>query len=172
MTWKFDPTHSHVQFSVRHMMVATVKGHFGAFSAEAELDPSNLSQSKVSATADVASISTGVDQRDAHLRSGDFFDAEKFPHMQLVTTSIKANGEDLVVEANLTIRGVTKPVTLRGELLGPVKDPWGNQRIGVQLQGELDREEFGITWNQALETGGALVGKKVKLDLGAEFTKA
>ncbi len=170
MTWQLDPTHAHVQFAARHMMVATVKGHFEKFDAVADLDPTDFSKSKVSATVQVASIATGVEQRDAHLRSADFFDADNFPTMTLVTTSIQVKGEDLTVVADVTIRGTTKSLTFKGELLGPTKDPWGFQRVGVQLQGELDREEFGLKWNQVLEAGGVAVGKKIKIDIDAEFT--
>lgn len=170
MTWQLDPTHAHVQFSARHMMVATVKGQFKNFTAEAEIDPSDLSKSKVKASAEVASISTGVEQRDGHLKSADFFDAENHPTLTLVSTAVRAKGEDLEVVADLTIRGVTKSVTFKGEVFGPAKDPWGNQRIGVNLHGEVLREDFGLLWNQALETGGVVVSNKVKIEIDAEFT--
>ncbi len=172
MTWNIDPTHTQVQFSVRHMMISTVRGSFGSFSAEANIDPDAIESASVTATAQVSSIQTGDAQRDGHLKSADFFDAEKFPELKLASTKVQKSGDTVTVEANLTIKGITKPIVLKGEVLGPAKDPWGNLRVGFSVQGELDREDFGLTWNQALETGGVLVGKKVKIDLNAQFVAA
>lgn len=169
MTWQLDTAHSQVQFSVRHMMISTVRGKFTSFAAEAELDPKDLSKAQVSASADVASIETGDAQRDGHLKSADFFDAEKFPQLKLVSRAVSSSGESVTVTADLTIRDVTKSITLKGDLLGPAKDPWGSQRLGVHLAGEIDREDFGLTWNQALEAGGVLVGKKVKIEIDVEL---
>ena len=169
MTWKIDPAHSQVQFSVKHMMISTVRGHFEKFETEATINPTDITQSKVVAKAQAASIQTGEPQRDAHLKSPDFFDAETFPELVLETKQVKAKGEDLVVDAELTIRGVTQPVQFKGEVQGPAKDPWGNQRIAFSLSAEINRDDFGLNWNQALETGGFLVGKKVKLELEVQF---
>lgn len=171
MSWQLDTAHSHVQFSVRHMMISTVRGKFTSFSADAEFDPAALEKAQVKASVDVASIETGDAQRDGHLKSADFFDAEKFPKIELVTRSVKKSGDSVEVSADLTIRGVTKSVTFKGEVSGPAKDPWGNERVGFGVHAEVDREDFGLTWNQALETGGVLVGKKVKIEIDAEFTK-
>lgn len=168
-TWKIDPAHSQVQFSVRHMMISTVRGHFEKFEADATIDPTDITQSKVVAKAQAASIQTGEPQRDGHLKSPDFFNAEAFPEMVLKTKAVQANGEDLVVDADLTIRDVTQPVQFKGEVQGPAKDPWGNQRIAFSLTAEINREDFGLTWNQALEAGGVLIGKKVKLHLEVQF---
>lgn len=169
MVWKLDPSHTQVQFSVRHMMISTVRGHFEKFEADATIDLENISASKVVAKAEAASVQTGEQQRDNHLRSPDFFDAEKFPQLKLESTAVKKVGDDIVVEALLTIKDVTKPVQFKGEVLGPSKDPWGNQRVGFSVSAEVDREDFGLLWNQALETGGVLVAKKVKLQLEAQF---
>ncbi len=169
MAWQIDPTHSQIQFSVRHMMISTVRGRFSAFSAEAEIDSQNLAQSSVSATVQADSVDTGEAQRDGHLKSGDFFDAERYPTISLKSRSVQISGDRASVEVDLTIRDVTLPVVLKGEVSGPAKDPWGNLRVGWSLTGELDREAFGLTWNQALETGGVLVAKKVKLEIEAQF---
>lgn len=154
------------------MMISTVRGRFEAFSAEASIDPQNLAASQVSAHVDVSSIQTGEAQRDGHLKSPDFFDVEKFPKIQLRSTAVKTKGSDVEVDVDLTIKDITRPVKFKGEVLGPSKDPWGNQRMGFSLVAELDREDFGLGWNQVLETGGVLVGKKVKIELEAQFVQS
>lgn len=169
MSWQLDNSHSQVTFAVKHMMISTVRGKFESFAADADIDLSDLSRSKVRGTAQVASINTGDAQRDGHLKSPDFFDAENSPEIVLESKSVKVSGEDLTVEADLTIRGVTKPVTLKGEYSGPAQDPWGNNRVGVSVVAEINREDFGLNWNQVLEAGGVLVGKKVKIEIDAEF---
>lgn len=172
MTWKLDPTHTQVQFSVRHMMISTVRGTFQKFEADATIDPTQLTESKVVAKVEVASIQTGEAQRDAHLKSADFFDAENFAVLVLESTKVTVSGDEVTIDANLTIKDITKPIKLSGEVLGPSKDPWGNQRIGFSVSGEIEREAFGLSWNQALEAGGVLVGKKVKINLDAQFVQA
>ncbi len=171
MSWQLDNSHSQISFSVKHMMISTVRGKFESFAANADIDLADLSRSKVRGTAQVASINTGEAQRDGHLKSADFFDAENSPEIVLESKSVKVSGEDLTVEADLTIRGVTKPVTLKGEYSGPTKDPWGNSRVGVSVVAEINREDFGLNWNQVLEAGGVLVGKKVKIEIDAEFVQ-
>lgn len=171
MAWELDKAHSEVGFAVKHMMISTVRGKFTSFDASVTLDPAALESAQVTATVDVASITTGDEARDNHLRAPDFFDAEKHPQMKLVSKRIARDGDEVIVTADLTIRGVTKEVALRGSVEGPAKDPWGGERIGYSLQGELDREDFGLTWNQALETGGVLVGKKVKIELEGQLVK-
>lgn len=164
MTWKLDASHSAIEFSVRHMMISKVRGHFSRFEGALELDPSDLTRARVEATIDAASLDTAEDKRDAHLRSADFFDAEEHPKLSFRSTSITKKGErryELVGE--LTIRDVTRPISFDVTVEGPAKDPWGNQRLGFSLKGELDREDYGLTWNQALEAGGVLVGKKVEI---------
>jgi|SRR5690606_7116166 len=172
MTWKLDPTHTQIQFSVRHMMISTVRGTFQKYEADATIDPSAIGKSKVVAKVEAASINTGEAQRDAHLKSADFFDADNFSHLTLESTKVTTSGDEVTIDANLTIKGITKPIQLKGEVLGPHKDPWGNQRIGFSVSGELEREDFGLSWNQALEAGGVLVGKKVKINLDAQFVQS
>jgi polyisoprenoid-binding protein YceI len=165
MAHQIDPAHTSIGFSVRHMMIAKVRGTFGAYDAKALLDADDLTKSKVEATIDVSSIDTGEADRDAHLCSPDFFDAENHPTIRFTSTAIEAAGAGRYrMTGDLTIKGTTRPVTLDVEATGPAKDPWGNTRFGFSLAGEIDREDFGLTWNQALETGGVLVGKKVKLE--------
>ncbi len=172
MTWNLDSTHTQIQFSVKHMMISTVRGKFEVFSAEANIDLDDFSKSTVSAEVDAASVQTGVEQRDTHLKSADFFDAENHPKLKLVSTKISRNGDDVEITADLTIRGVTKSVVLKGDVSGPAKDPWGSNRVGVSVSASLPREDFGLTWNQALEAGGVLVAKTVKIEIEAQFVQS
>ncbi len=169
MTWQLDPLHAEVGFEVRHMMVSKVRGRFTDFTADVQLDPARPEASHVEASIAVASVDTGVADRDAHLRSADFFDAEQHPRITFRSTRVEPRGEGAFrVEGLLAIRGVERPVALDGEYEGPASDPWGNSRVGFSLSGEIDREEFGLTWNQALEAGGVLVARKVRLTIDAE----
>jgi polyisoprenoid-binding protein YceI len=171
-TWNIDPAHSAAEFNVRHMMIANVKGHFSKVSGELSLDESNISNSSVQASIEAASIETRDDQRDAHLKSADFFDVEKYPLISFKSDKIKQNGE-LSVEGDLTIRGVTRRVTFDIEgPTPPTKDPWGNTRIAISGSTKINRKDFGLTWNAALETGGVLVGDEVTINLDVEFVKA
>lgn len=173
MPYQLDPAHSSIGFSVRHMMIAKVRGAFGKYEVKAKLNADDLAKSHVEATIDVASIDTGVADRDAHLRSADFFDADNHPTIRFVSTSIEPAGEGRYrLGGELTIKDVTQPVTLDVEATGPATDPWGNTRFGFSLTGALDRERFGLTWNQALEAGGVLVGKEVKLDAEVQVIEA
>jgi polyisoprenoid-binding protein YceI len=166
MPFTVDKSHSRIGFVVRHMVVSKVRGAFGSWEATAELDTSDLTKSKVSATIDVSSIDTKEEKRDAHLRSADFFDAEKYPKITFVSKRIEAKGKnEFAVVGDLTIRGTTREVTLVAEALGAGKDPWGNQRMGFELRGAIDRKDFGLTWNQVLEAGGVLVGEKVEIEI-------
>jgi polyisoprenoid-binding protein YceI len=162
-----DPAHTRVGFSVRHLVISNVKGNFTAYTGAFTL---NGASELIAAEAaiDAASIDTGVEKRDDHLRSPDFFDAKAFPAITFESTSISHEENDYVVVGNLTIRGVTKKVTLKGELIGVVKDPWGNVRAGFTAKGRIDRKDFGLTWNKALEAGGVLVGDEVILELDVE----
>jgi polyisoprenoid-binding protein YceI len=169
MTWKIDTSHSEVGFAVRHMMISTVRGKFKSFQADIALDPNNLEAAKVTASIDASSIDTSEEKRDGHLRSADFFDVEKYPALTFTSTKVSRSGTDIEVTGKLKIKDQEHPITLKGELSGPGKDPWGNTRIAFSLSGELDREQWGLTWNQALETGGVLVAKKVKLTLEAQL---
>lgn len=167
-TFALDPVHTHVGFSVRHMMVSKVKGQFGSVAGTVTIaeDPQ---ASHVEADIEVASIDTRDDTRDGHLRSPDFFDAEAFPTITYRSSSVTSVGKGrFSVVGDLTIRDVTRPVELEVSYEGAAQDPWGNQRIGISASGEVDREAFGLTWNQALETGGVLVGKTIRIDIDAE----
>jgi polyisoprenoid-binding protein YceI len=172
-TLNLDPTHSGVHFTVRHMVISKVRGHFGKFSVDAKLDPANLGASSVTATIDVASIDTGVADRDNHLKSPDFFDVAKFPTMSFASRAVTVkNAEAFTLAGALTIHGVTKDITLDGEFGGVGKDPWGNERAGFALRGSLNRKDFGLAWNQMLETGGVLVGETVELNIELELVRA
>lgn len=173
-TWTIDPVHSVAEFKVKHMMISNVKGHFPKVSGTLTLDESNITGSKVEATIDVASIETRDPQRDAHLKSADFFDAEKFPTMSFKSTGIKRTGDgELAVEGDLTIHGVTRKVTFAVEGPTPAaKDPWGNTRVGISAATKISRKDFGLTWNAALETGGILVGDEAAITLDVQFIKA
>ncbi len=172
-TWTLDPTHSGVNFAVRHMVISKVRGHFGKYTADVQLDPENLAASSAKVSLEVASIDTGVADRDAHLKSPDFFDAAKFPAITFASTKVESkNKEHFALVGDLTIHGVTRPITLEGEFGGTGKDPWGNQRAGFAVKGNLNRKDFGLAWNQALETGGVLVGEQVELSIELELIKA
>ena len=163
-TYALDPSHSEVNFVVRHMMISKVRGSFGVKSGTFVLAENPL-DSSVTATAETASISTGDEGRDQHLRSADFFDAEQFPTIEFVSTAVRQDGDDFLVDGDLSLHGVTKPVTFSLELGGFGTDPWGNYKAGATATTTINREDFGLTWNAALETGGVLVGKDVTISL-------
>jgi polyisoprenoid-binding protein YceI len=170
-TWVLDAEHSTVGFAVKHMMVTDQKGAFDTFSGTIELDDKDITKSTVNVTIDPASVNTKNKKRDDHLRSPDFFDAAKFPKMTFVSTKVeKAKDGGLLVTGNLTIRDVTKPVTLTvAPLSDEFKDPWGGSHRGTTATATVNREEFGLTWNKALEKGGFVVGKDVKIELQVEL---
>jgi polyisoprenoid-binding protein YceI len=172
MAWNIDKAHSDVGFAVKHMMISTVRGKFSSFDADVTLDPTSLEAASVTARIDAASIDTNEPKRDGHLRSADFFDAEKYPTLTFTSTKVKRSGDELEVTGNLKIKDQEHPVTLKGEVSGPSKDPWGNTRVGFSLSGEIEREKWGLGWNQALEAGGVLVGKKVKISLEAQLVQS
>ncbi|MCI1017800.1 YceI family protein [Microbacterium sp. C5A9] len=163
-TWVLDPSHSEVTFSVRHMMISKVRGTFGVKSATL-IAPENPLEARVEASVDVTSIDTKDEGRDQHLRSGDFFDTENFPTMEFVSTGARAENGELFVDGDLTIRGITKPVSFELDFGGFGSDPWGNYKAGASAKTVINREDFGLTWNAALETGGVLVGKDVTISL-------
>lgn len=173
-TWNIDPAHTIAEFKVKHMMIANVKGHFSKVSGVLTLDESKLANSHVEATIEAASIETREDQRDAHLKSADFLDVENFPTLNFKSTSINlVRDGELAVEGDMTIRGVTRKVRFAVEgPTPPAKDPWGNTRVAVSATTKINRKDFGLTWNAALETGGILVGEDVTITLDAEFVKA
>jgi polyisoprenoid-binding protein YceI len=169
--WTADAAHSHVGFTVRHMVVSKVRGSFDTFDAKLTIADDPL-QSTVEATIDLASINTGDEGRDGHVKGGDFFDIEQFPTMEFTSTGIRPNGSDYYLDGELTIKGVTKPVTLELEFNGVTKDPWGGTRAGFSASGEVNRGDYGISYNAALETGGVLIGEKLKIEIEIEAVKS
>ncbi|WP_395658599.1 YceI family protein [Nocardioides sp.] len=162
--YTIDPTHTRIGFSTRHAMVTTVRGQFTEFSGTAHVDAANPAASQVSLTIQTSSIDTGVADRDAHLRSADFFNADENKEITFVSTQVTRDGDDWVITGDLTINGITKPVSVPFELTGSAKDPFGNVRIGFEGGTAISRKEWGVTWNAALETGGVLVSDKIKLE--------
>ncbi|MGC1418176.1 MAG: YceI family protein [Candidatus Acidiferrum sp.] len=173
-TWSIDPAHATAEFKVKHMMIAYVKGHFSKVTGILVHDESDPTKSHVEATIEAASIETREPQRDTHLKSADFLHAEKFPTLSFKSTDIKVVGDgELKVQGDLTIRGVTRKMTFAVEGPTPaMKDPWGNTRIAISATTKINRKDFGLTWNAALETGGILVGDEVTITLDVEFIKA
>jgi polyisoprenoid-binding protein YceI len=169
--WTLDPTHSELQFKVKHLMITTVTGSFNEFTAELTTDAEDFEHSTVTFKAGVQSIDTGNNDRDGHLKSGDFFNAEEFPYVSFESTSFKKDGSDYKLTGNLTIKDVTKPVTLDVEFGGKVTDLYGNDKAGFSLKGKINRTDFGLTWNAALETGGVVVSEEVKILGELQFVK-
>jgi len=171
--WNIDTSHSTARFTVRHLVIAKVHGTFGSWSGAFELDGDNLARSSVTAEFDIASIDTKEEKRDAHLRSADFFDAENHPKMTFVSKQVLAEGGKVSqVIGDLTIRGTTKQVTLDVEDLGRAKDPWGNEKLAFEAKTRINRHDFGLKWNVALEAGGVLVGDNVDIILEIQAAKA
>jgi polyisoprenoid-binding protein YceI len=173
-TWNIDPAHSAAEFKVKHMMISNVKGKFTELSGVLSLDEADVTKSAIEASIPINTISTGDEQRDGHLKSADFFDAEKFPTMTFKSAKVTpASGGEFTVTGDLALHGVTKPVTFDVEGLSrPAKDPWGNLRIGLSATVKINRKDFGLIWNSALETGGVLVGEDISITLDVEFIKA
>jgi polyisoprenoid-binding protein YceI len=170
-TFAVDASHSTVQFVARHMMVSKVRGKFGSYSGTITVADDPL-QSSVQISIDPATVDTGDEGRDGHLTSPDFFDVAAHPEITFTSTAVRQDqGATFAVDGDLTVRGVTKPITLDVDFEGVGQDPWGGERIGFSTEIELDREDFGLTWNQALETGGVLVGKKVRIDIDIEAVR-
>ncbi|MBD3163291.1 MAG: hypothetical protein GF346_12500 [Candidatus Eisenbacteria bacterium] len=168
-TYDLDPAHTQVMFKVKHMGIATVTGKFKDFSGTVEFTPGELEQADASATIQTQSVDTGIDDRDNHLRSDDFFSAEKFPEIKFQSTEIRnVEGDEFEVVGDLTIRDVTKQVVLDGTFNGQVVDPWGNERIAFSAEGKINRKEFGLQWNKLLETGGLVVDDEVRMILEVE----
>jgi polyisoprenoid-binding protein YceI len=168
--WTIDPGHSHVGFVARHLMVAKVRGSFGSFTGSVTIAEDRL-QSSVQASVDMASINTGDDSRDGHLKGNDFFDIENHPTMTFTSTAIRSDGDDYVMVGDLTLRGVTKAVEFEVEFEGVAADPWGNTKAGFTAEAEINRKDWGVEWNAPLEAGGVLVGEKVKIQLDVELLK-
>ena len=161
--WTIDPTHSEVGFKVKHMMFTNVKGLFNDYSADIDFND-DLKDANLQFEAKIDSIFTNNTDRDNHLKSADFFDAEQHPTLNFKSTKIEGNGSEYEITGDLTIKGITKPVTLNAEFSGLMTDPWGNTKVGLNLDGKINRKDFGLTYNAALETGGVLVGEDVKLN--------
>ncbi|MBB4639105.1 YceI family protein [Longimicrobium terrae] len=171
-TWNIDPAHTTVEFSVKHLMISTVRGHFGAVTGTIALDEANPLNSTVTAEIDVTSIDTRQAQRDEHLRSADFFDVAQFPSIKFTSTRVERDGDHYDVIGNLTIRDVTKEVVLHTSDEGRAGDPWGGQRAAFSATTKVDRRDFGLTYNQVLETGGVMVGTDIKISLEIQAVKA
>lgn len=167
MKWTLDTSHSAAEFAVKHLMISTAKGHFKTFTGTGETNADGTLKS-AELTIDASSINTNVEARDNHLRSPDFFDVAKFPTITFKSTKIEQQGTDITITGDLTMHGVTKPVTLKGELTSAVTDPWGNQRTALAVSSKINRKEWGLHWNQALEAGGFAVGEEVKLSVEFE----
>jgi len=172
MTWTLDPAHSAVTFSTKHMMVTTVRGGMQIRDFDLDFDPDDLAASSVRVSLDVASIDTGQAMRDNHLRSADFFDAEKFPVIDFVSTRIEPGGDGYAIHGDLTIRGVTRPIVLEAEYAGTVPNMKGGRSAGFSARTKINREDFGLTWNVALESGGVMVSKDVKIEIDLEVVSA
>lgn len=171
-TWTIDPAHSVVELAVKHLMFSTVKGQFPQVSGTISLNEADVSASSVTADIDAASIHTGDEARDTHLRSADFLDVEQHPTITFRSTAVVPQGRDaFIIVGDLTLRGVTREVSLRAEMLGQGTDPWGGQRAGFAASTVINRKDFGLTWNQALETGGMLVSDQVKISLEIQATQ-
>lgn len=170
--WNLDAAHSEVGFKVKHMMITNVSGSFGKYSATVTTEGSDFSTAKIDFTADVESISTANTDRDNHLKSADFFDTAKFPQLKFTSSKVeKKDDENYVLHGNLTIKDVTQPVKFNVEFGGIGKDPWGNEKAGFTLTGKINRTDFGLKWNAALETGGVLVSEDVRLHAEIQLIK-
>lgn len=168
--WQIDPAHTEVGFGVRHLMISTVKGNFTAVEGSVSIEGDDVETARVDVKIDASSIDTRVEQRDQHLRSPDFLDAETYPYLTFESTKVERVGEDrLKIVGDLTIRDTTREVSLDAQELGRVKDPWGSERAGFTATTEINRRDFGLNWNQALETGGVLVGDRVSITLETEL---
>jgi len=173
-TWNIDPVHSGAEFKVKHMMISNVKGQFSGIKGSLSLDDADVTNSSVEASIEAASVDTREPRRDAHLKSADFFDVEKFPTLSFKSTRVTRNNErELEVKGDLTIHGISRTAVFIVEgPSAPAKDPWGNTRLGLSATTKINRKDFGLTWNTALETGGILVGDEVTITLDLQFVKA
>lgn len=171
-TWKLDASHSEITFKVKHMMITNVTGTFKEFEGSASSDDDAFSNAGISFTAKTASVDTNSEQRDAHLKSAEFFDAEKYPTIEFTATKFtKVSGSDYKLQGNLNLHGVTKAIELDVEFGGLNKDPWGQTKAGFTVSGKINRADFGLTWNAALETGGVLVSEDVKINCEIQMVK-
>ena len=169
--WAIDGTHSEIQFKVKHLMITTVTGNFNVFTGTVATEQEDFSTAAIEFSAELNSINTNNEQRDQHLKSADFFDAEKYPKLQFSGGTLKQNGADWTLQGDLTIKDVTRSVSFDVEFAGTQKDPWGNLKAGFSLNGKINRNDFGLTWNAALETGGMLVSEDVKISAEIQLVK-
>ncbi|MFN2565827.1 MAG: YceI family protein [Gemmatimonadaceae bacterium] len=170
--WTVDTAHSHVGFAIKHLMIATVRGRFTQVQGTVTVDESDLTTADIDVTVATASVNTGDEKRDGHLRSPDFFDVERFPNMTFRSKRVEAaSGTSVRIVGDLTIRDVTREVVLDAELLGRAKDPWGKEHAGFEATTKFNRSDYGLTWNAALETGGVLVGDEVKVTIEGELIR-
>jgi polyisoprenoid-binding protein YceI len=169
--WTLDPTHSELQFKVKHLMITTVTGSLKSFSAEIDANGDDFTNAEISFSGDISSLDTGNTDRDNHLKSADFFDAENHQTLNFSSTIVEKDGDDYILKGDLTIKGTTKPVKLVAEFGGIATDPWGNTKAGFTLSGKINRSDFGLTWNAALETGGVMVSEEVKIVGELQFVK-
>ena len=171
--WAIDPMHSHIGFKVKHLMFTNVRGSFTEYNASISTDENDFTTAEISVSINPASINTNDSKRDEHLRSADFFDVDKVKEINFSgNTFEKTNGGDYVLHGDLTMKGVTNPVKLDVEFGGIVKDPWGNEKAAINLQGKINRKDWGLNWNAALETGGVLVGEEITLDIEVQLARA
>ena len=169
--WSIDPTHSEVGFKVKHMMFTNVSGKFKTYDAEITTEDDDFTKSEISFSADINSIDTNNTDRDNHLKSADFFDAENHPKLTFKSSSLTKSGDEYQLTGELSLHGITKTVKLDAEVSGLLKDPWGNTKVGLNIEGKINRKDWGLNWNSALETGGVLVGEEVKLSIELQFAK-
>lgn len=169
--WALDPTHSELQFKVKHLMITTVTGSLKSFSADLTSEGDEFTNAAISFKGELSSLDTGNTDRDNHLKSADFFDAEQFPSMEFKSITVEKDGDDYKVTGDLTIKGITKSIKLTAEFGGIATDPWGQTKAGFTLSGKLNRSDFGLTWNAALETGGVMVSEEVKILGELQFIK-
>jgi polyisoprenoid-binding protein YceI len=170
-TYELEASHSSLEFAVKHMMIATSRGRFHDFSVTAEVDEFNFANSSAVVRIQAASVDTRQPDRDAHLRSADFLDIERFPELVFTTRAIEPRGSDWRITGDLTIRGITHPVVIDAELSGPVTDPWGGTRIGLSATGKLNRKDYGMVWNAAVDAGGFVLADDVKLSIEVELLR-
>ncbi|KDN54437.1 YceI family protein [Flavobacterium seoulense] len=170
--WTIDSTHSEIGFKVKHMMFTNVSGKFDSYEATITTEDDNFENASIEFSADINSINTNNADRDDHLKSGDFFDAENHPKLTFKATSFTKRGDDFELVGDLSLRGVTKSVKLDTEFSGLMKDPWGNTKAGLNISGKINRKDWGLNWNSALETGGVLVGEEVKLNIELQLIQA
>ena len=169
--WAIDPTHSEIGFKVKHMMFTNVSGKFKNYEATITTQDDNFENATIEFSADINSINSNNDDRDNHLKSADFFDAEKYPKLTFKATSFTKKGDEYELTGDLTIKEITKSVKFSAEFSGLMQDPWGNTKAGLNVYGKINRKDWGLNWNSALKTGGVLVGEEVKLDIELQFVK-